>query len=149
MSTVVCNLKRNLLILLLAGCALVAQGCAVALVAGGLAAGAGGVAYVRGDLEAITDQTVKQVHEASVETMREMGMLITTKRVDLVSSEVVGYTADDKKVKIKAEFERANETKVSIRVGVFGDKARSQYIYDKLRENLIDQASTANESEEL
>lgn len=147
MSSLVGNLKRNSLVVLLAGCAFVAQGCAVALVAGGVAAGAGGVAYVRGDLEAITDQTVKHVHEASVKTMRDMGMLITTKRVDLTSSEVVGYTADDKKVKIKATFEQADQTKVSIRVGVFGDKARSQYIYDRLRENLIEQATAADSDE--
>jgi hypothetical protein len=53
-----------------------------------------------------------------------------------LSATVVARDAADKRVTIELKTVTQDITKVSIRVGTFGDKTQQQLIYDKIRDNL-------------
>ena len=51
-------------------------------------------------------------------------------------AKVVSRIVGDKKVEIKLKRTEENYTKLSIRVGTFGDEEQSRVIYDKIKANL-------------
>ena len=105
------------------------SGC-LAVAAGGAAAGT--VAYVRGALEVTVDSPIDHVGTAASQTMDDMKFAVVSNNVDATSGKLIARTAQDKKVQITFEKLTENATKVSIRVGTFGDKLLSQQIYDNL-----------------
>ena len=129
--------RTTLILLLFCAIAITTQGCTAALVAGGVAAGAGGVAYARGDLEAISDQPVENCYKASLAALDELDITVISRKQDVLASEIVAYAADDKKITIKIRWKDAGLTKLYIRIGAFGDQARANYIYDRIKEHLI------------
>jgi hypothetical protein len=112
---------------------LATSGC-VAVAVGGAAAGT--VAWIRGALEVAVDSPIDKVGKAATEAMTEMKFSVISSKVDVVSGAIVARTAQDVKVEIRLNKITEKSTKVSIRVGIFGDQALSQQIYDALRENL-------------
>ena len=108
------------------------QGCAVALVG----AGAGSVAYLKGDLEAVLDKNVDQAYQATLKALDKLEISATKKEKDALSAVIIGRTAEDKKVAIKLKAAENNLTKLSIRIGMFGNRAQSQVIYDEIRKHL-------------
>ena len=108
------------------------QGCTVALVG----AGAGTVAYLKGDLEAMFEEDLSQVHEAALKALDKLEISATKKEKDALSAMIVGRTAADKKITIKLKAAENNLTKLSIRVGVFGSRSQSQHIYDEIKKHL-------------
>ena len=127
-------MRKRQAVLITAICfsAFFASGCAVALIG----AGAGTVAYVKGSLKAVLDQDVDHVYQATLKTLKELEILPTQKQKDALSALVVGRTSADKKIKIKLKAVESNLTQLSIKIGVFGDQAQSQVVYDKIKENL-------------
>jgi hypothetical protein len=124
---------RLTVLFLFAPLLLVTSGC-VAVAVGGAAAGT--VAWIRGALEVAVDAPIEKVGKAATETMTEMKFAVISSKVDVVSGAIVARTAQDVKVEILLNKITEKSTKVSIRVGIFGDQALSQQIYDALRENL-------------
>ena len=115
---------------------LICSGCVGALVVGGVAAGAGVVAYVRGDLEVTRQEDLTIVYNASYKTLEELEITITHFEKDALSAVLIGYGADNKKIVIKMKRLENDYTKLTIRVGTFGNETMSQIIYDKIRKNL-------------
>ena len=120
-------------LLLIMGIILTTQsGCLVA------AAGAavGGVAYVKGDLDAIVDGNVDQVFDATKAAFEELKMPLLSSWNGAGEAKVEARVGTDNKatVNIKGQSEKA--TKVTIRVGTFGDEALSQRILEKIKANL-------------
>jgi hypothetical protein len=130
--------ERVFLILALVGTAVLAQGCAVALVGAGVAAGAGTVAYLRGDLEAVEPKNIDTVFEATEKAVEELGLKVSKKTKDKMSAVIIARDAQDKKITIKLRAAAEGGTKLSIRVGGFGDETKSRLIYQKIREKLED-----------
>ena len=118
-----------LLGLLAVGCG----GCFVAVVGAGAAAGVG---YVRGDLEAVLDADPADVYEASLEAMDDLELPIISKEKNALEAKIVSRTTEDKKVQIIIKRTETNITKLSIRIGVFGNEVQSRLIYDKIKANL-------------
>jgi hypothetical protein len=115
---------------------LLLTGCTAALVAGGVAAGAGTVAYVNGNLEANLDESVGDLYAASLDAMDELEIKVISAKRDKLTAEIVGRDAQDKKVEIDVKRTEADMAELSIRVGFWGDKIKSQAIYDKIKANL-------------
>jgi len=130
--------ERVFLILALVGTAVLAQGCTVALVGAGVAAGAGTVAYLRGDLEAVEPKNIDTVFEATEKAVEELGLKVSKKTKDKMSAVIIARDAQDKKITIKLRAAAEGSTKLSIRVGGFGDETKSRLIYQKIREKLED-----------
>ena len=127
-------MKRTsvILALILSGIAVYSGGC-ILLAAG---AGAGTVAYVRGDLEATYDANIDKVYNATLKSMGELELTPTQKQKDALTALVVARTSADKKVTIKLTRVGESLTKITIRIGVFGDEVLSRAIFERIKGNL-------------
>lgn len=130
------QIKRILLIVLLIGIAVFSQGCVVAAVGIGAA---GTIAYVRGDLEAVESHSLDKVYEAAVKALDELELNVISKSKDALTATINARDAQDKKVKITLKKTAEQATKISIRIGTFGDETKSRLIYQKIDYNLLKQ----------
>lgn len=120
------------MILVLGGLGLSISGCAAALVG----AGAAGVGYVRGDLRATVDKNIAAVYDASLKAMDELELNIISKEKTALDAKIITRTSQDKKIQIILKRTEADTTKLSIRIGMFGDETQSRTIYDQIKKNL-------------
>ena len=125
--------RQVFLILLLVGTAAIIQGCVVAAVGVGAA---GTVAYVRGDLEVVESKNLDAVYKATEKAMDELGLTVSKKTKDALSAVIIARDAQDKKTTIKLSATAEGATKISIRIGIFGNETKSRLIYQKIRDNL-------------
>lgn len=122
---------RRLLIALLLGISAAGLTGCVAVVAAG-AAGTG-VAWYRGRLEANLDHNIEAVFAASQKALNQLEFANISNKKSTVDAEIVSRTALDKKVEITLEKVTDRSTKVTVRVGVFGDETLSMSILDKIK----------------
>ena len=128
------QIKRFLLIILLIGIAVFSQGCVVAAVGVGAA---GTIAYVRGDLEAVESYNLDNVYEATLKALDELELNVISKSKDALTATINARDAQDKKIKIILKKTAEQTTKISIRIGTFGDETKSRLIYQKINYNLM------------
>lgn len=120
------------LILALVSTAVAIQGCVVAAVGAGM----GTVAYVMGDLEVVEAKDIGTVYEATEKALEQLELNVTKKAKDATAAVIVARDAMDKKIKIRLSAKPDKITKLSIRVGMFGNEAKSRLIYDQIKKNL-------------
>lgn len=122
-----------ILTLVLCGSVMLLQGCMVAAVGAGAA---GTVAYFKGDLESVEAASLDAVWQATLSAVEEMELYVISKEKDALGASLTLRDAADKKISIELATVTEDSTRVSIRVGVFGDERKSQMIYSKIKENL-------------
>jgi hypothetical protein len=122
-----------LLAVLLVSMIVSAGGCVAVAVGAGAA---GTVAYLAGDLEAVESRSLADVYEATLKALEQLELSTTKEAKDALSAVVIARDAQDKKITIRLRAPAEGSTKISIRVGVFGDEAKSRLIYQKIRDNL-------------
>jgi len=125
--------RKKILTIILLFCVPVAVGGCVAAAIG---AGAGTVAYIRGDLETIEPASLSKVYIASGKAVQKLELNVISRQKDELSATIEVRDAQDKKITIKLKATAENATKISIRIGLFGDEAKSRMIYNKIKENL-------------
>jgi len=123
--------KQIVLMVLIVSMAGVTGGCVVA--AAGL--GAGTVAYVRGDLETMEPKSLDEVYKAAEKAVKELGLNVSQKTKDAMSAVFVGRDAEDKKIRIKLTAAEDNMTKLSIRIGLFGNETKSRLIHEHIKKH--------------
>lgn len=109
------------------------QGCTVAVI------GAGEQVYshVRGDLQGITPEPLESVYPASVEAIKSLqDYNMVEQNVNVLSGQIVAYDPEARKVQIDLKKTEHDQTEVTIRIGVLGNKLESVYIYDRIRHYL-------------
>jgi hypothetical protein len=109
------------------------SGCLIAAAAG---AAAGTVAYVKGDLEGYLDGNPEKVAEATKLAMADLKFHSVHGAGSGVDGRVDGRTAADKEVSVKIKSVGANQSRVWIRVGTFGDEAISRELLEKMKDRL-------------
>lgn len=109
-------------------------GCVAVVV--GVAAGAGTVAYVRGELETTLSAGYERSVEATNLAAQQLQFARVSERRDALQDTITLRTAGDRKVVIRINKIADYNSKVRIRVGVFGDEALSLTILEKIRANL-------------
>ena len=119
-------------VLLLGGIVFI-QGC-VAVAAAGL--GVGTVAYIKGDLQAVEAANLDEVYRATEKALDELEFSVTKRSKDALSAVIVARDAADKKITIKLSAAQEDATKISIRVGTFGNETKSRMIYDQIKKYL-------------
>lgn len=129
------RIRQVVLTIVLACTAAFISGCVAAAIGAGVI-GVGTVAYIKGDLEAIETQHIDVVYEAARKAMKQLRLQMIKERKDLDSGLIVVRDAEGQEAKITLKSTEHGGTKVSVRVGLFGDQARSQLIYQKIRDNL-------------
>lgn len=124
--------KRVFVPLLLVGLAVLLQGCAVALVG----AGAGTAIYATGDLKTVVSKDINSVYQATQKSLEQLQLRVTTKVKDALAAKIIARDAQDKKITIKFTSTTEDTTKLSIRVGLFGNETKSRLIYEQIQKNL-------------
>jgi hypothetical protein len=109
------------------------SGCAAVIVGAGVGTG---VAWYKGKLEETVSASVPHVHRAVKAGLRDLNITVMEDRHDTLTAEVRGELADGKKVKIDAKSVGSSTTKLTIRVGTFGDKDFSLRIRDAIKKHL-------------
>jgi len=106
------------------------------LVAGAVGGAAGGALYVRGDLEALMDNPYDKVWVASQAGLKDLGLGTKKARKGPEKATIESYRLDGKKITIRITPQTKDRTKLSIRVGTFGDEVTSREIYDAIKAHL-------------
>lgn len=114
--------------------AFVAQSGCVAVVAAG-AAGTG-VAWYNGRMESTLDAGMNDAYSAAQAAIRDMEFASVNQKKSSIDAELVARTALDKRVEIVLKKVDDRVTKVSIRIGVFGDETLSMAVLEKIKANL-------------
>ncbi len=109
------------------------SGCA-AVVVGGVAAG-GTYYYVTGWLNKDYSASLNQAYTASLEACKELGLAIQKRHKNLTEASIDAKDSD-RDVWISLESKTANVTKISVRVGLTGDKIASQRIHEAIAKRL-------------
>lgn len=128
-------MKKRMLtvIVLLFGVAALIQGCVVAAVGAGAI---GTMAYVKGDLESTEAANIDAVYQATKKAIEELELTMTMAEKDALSAVIGARDAQDKKITIKLKAVSDGTTRISIRVGVFGDETKSRLIYEAIKRNI-------------
>jgi DnaJ-class molecular chaperone len=108
------------------------SGCLVAAAG----AGASAVAYVRGELSSQVEKPQAKVFKASQAALDELKFVKISAREDALNAEILARNSEDKKIEIKLEKVSDNNTRIRIRVGVFGDERISQAVLEKIKAEL-------------
>ncbi len=106
----------------------------VLLVAG--AAGAAGAMYVNGDFDARLPASPKKCAEAARRVLEDLEIKVTRCDASALDGRVEGKSALDKDIAITLKRDTETETKITIRVGVWGDESVSRQIYEKIKARL-------------
>ena len=115
---------------------LMTTGCAMFVLGAAAGAGAAGVAYAKGDLQARVKADPRAVEKASVKAFEALGVRTVSSVGTGVDAQVIGRTASDTKITIKAESRAPGDSLLSIRIGAFGDEAMSRRIHDEIKKHL-------------
>lgn len=127
------HFKSLYLSIILLSVVTVSSGCALLV---GAAAGAGGFAYVQGDLQKNFDYPLDRIHKASARALRDIKAVVISDETDKHFSRIKFTLEGDKggEINIKSLTEKAS--KLSIRIGIFGDETESQMVLNAIMKNL-------------
>ena len=108
------------------------SGC-LAAIGAGAALGVGAVAYANGSLESMQDVSLARCWTATQLAMGDLEYTIVSERKDALEAELVSRQADDKKVTVHLKKMNEKTVKLTVRVGTFGDEAKSRLILERIR----------------
>lgn len=113
--------------------AMVLGGC---LFAAGTAAGVGTWAYLEGKYTENVKAEPGEVVAATERAFAELKLTPLTKEGSGLGGRVTGREADDTKVNVDVESLGSGISKVTIRIGVFGDEAKSRALMEAIKKQL-------------
>ena len=126
--------RRIMIVAVLVGLLIGQAGCFLLLVGAG--AGIGGYAYAEGELSRTYNAPVKRAYDACVEVLKSMKMAVKGAKQDALGGDIVAHRADGTVVRVQLKAMGAEQTKVGVRIGNFGDKEQSMAIHDKINARL-------------
>jgi len=109
-------------------------GCIPFLLFGG-AIGAGGMKYYNDTVHLEVDSSVFQAHNAAIRALEKFKITITDQKVDNFSSRIRGKFADEDLLMIDMKYTGVI-TEITVRVGLLGDRKRSERIAQEIVNNL-------------
>lgn len=118
-------------------CFFLASCAPLGLFAAGTAAGIGGYKWYQGALNVIYQAPYMNTWDAALKVLEEMEFTIESKKHDSTTGKIVAKRADEKPVTISFKYRSSEETEVTIRVGLFGDRNASMVIKEKIRSKLF------------
>lgn len=130
------EMATAVLLVSLVGLSLLAPGCVLFVAGAAAGAGAAGVAYVKGVLEATLKDDPKTVETAADKAFETLAIVKISSHASALDAKIVGRTATDTRIEIIAKAIDSGGSKLSIRVGTFGDQEMSRKIYDEILKRL-------------
>ncbi len=110
------------------------SGCLPLLV--GAAAGAGGLAWANGDLEQNVNTSNERVHSAVIKALNSLKITVKSDQSDRLKSRVKAEFSDGEGVAVDTDALTEKATKIKVRVGLIGDKQKSEMILNAILKNL-------------
>ncbi len=98
----------------------------------GAGAATGGVLYVKGAAQKSYPVNVEKAYNAVLAVLAEDKIAPYKKEVAPTVASVEATLADGKEIKWSLKASGADTTEVTLRIGTFGDKDRSNYFFQKL-----------------
>ena len=98
--------------------------------------GPAGTSYAFGHLDGILPGTPKQVVEASEAVLKEQETHVLSRDATALDGKVVARTALDTSIEITVKRNDDSSSRISIRVGSFGDPQLSRDLYGKIKAKL-------------
>jgi len=92
--------------------------------------------FVLGGLEADLNENVATVYQAALAAVIELDLPIKDKRSDALRSIVKSRDAGGNDITIDIRSTGTAQCRLNIRVGLLGDKAKSQTIYEYILQNI-------------
>jgi hypothetical protein len=89
-----------------------------------------------GTLSANLDRGIGRSFEAVQEAVRQLGFTTIMAQQDGVAAEVLARDTQGQNITIKLEAVSPDETTLAMRVGIFGDRNKSNVIFRRIQENL-------------
>jgi hypothetical protein len=111
-----------------------AAGCVA--VAAGAAAGYAGYEYTNGEVIGVVGANVGRTYQATVAALESQRMVIKARSRESTLAELTAVEEDGTDVDIVLTRQSPDFTRITIRVGLFGDAARSRQILDLIKERL-------------
>ena len=125
---------RRLTISLVMG--MVVSGCAVAVLATCAGLGAGTYAWLKGELRRTYPATYDAVWNASSDALQSLEMPVVSQQRDALKGTIMAKRADGSDVRVDVKYLTENTTQVSIRIGLFGDRADSARVHETIQARL-------------
>ena len=110
-----------------------AGGCALLVGAG---AGVGTYAYIEGKLKRTYESPLSKVWEASLAAVKDLKLTTKSKQRDALDGVIKGEMADGKSFEITLKKISEKSTEVGIRIGVFGNRQKSEVIHEQIAAEL-------------
>jgi hypothetical protein len=110
----------------------------VAAVGVGAAAGAGAVYWVEGTLRTTLGHPIRQVHDATLEALKNLGAGVPIDKTEAFNGEIEATLAGGNNVSIGLKAISSSATEVTIRVGTFGDRDQSDMVLHAIETRLGD-----------
>jgi hypothetical protein len=127
--------SRPVCLALLLGASLAAAGCVLPL-AVGAAAGYGGYQYANSEMNVVVSAGVDRTWRATLAATETLHLSVKEQRKDSTTGYIRAWEYDNTEVRIVIQRRSGEFTRVAVRVGLFGDEARSRAIIDTIRQNL-------------
>ena len=112
------------------------SGCAGAALLAGGAAGVGAIVWVKGKLEYQSSVPLSKVYTATLAALQEFELPIREEKKDKLVARVESQLADGKRVWIDIRSITESSSKITIRIGMFGDRSRSRRLLEAIRRHL-------------
>ena len=125
---------RTIALLCCLGVAAATAGCVA--VAAGAAAGYAGYEYSDGECVGVAGATVDKVYHATLSAAEQMQMTVKTKSREVNKAEFTLRQPDGTPVEVSLMRQSPEFSRITVRVGTFGDEPRSRQIIAKIKENL-------------
>jgi len=128
--------RRSALVSLIMGICLLAAGCAP-LVVGGAAVGSASGTYlwINGEMKTDYYASFDRTWSACEKTVADMKGIDVEPAKEIAQGTITAMI-NDEKVTFSVKYKAKNQTTVSIRVGLIGNKLSSQLLHDKIADNL-------------
>ncbi len=100
-------------------------------------AGEKAYAHLRGDLLGIIPEKLDTVYAASLEAATHLDHYqVLDHKLTAINGTITALDRDAEKTTIELTRTETDGTQVQIRIGAFGDKIKSVYLYDSIRQQL-------------
>ena len=113
------------------------SGCAEAVLVGvGAAGGDGAVLWAKGKMGEELDVPFSTAHTATLAALKDLELPIKKDTKKGLKAKFESQYPDGKFVWVNIRAITESSSKISVRVGMFGDKSRSQKIFDAIHQHL-------------
>ena len=124
------KIRKPRVLALLIALLMAVGGCAGLLIGAGT--GVGTYAYIEGNLKRDYETTLPRVWDATLAALKQLRLKPDDKEHDAFNGRIKGKMADGSEFKINLKRISDKQTEVGVRIGVFGDRQKSEGIHETI-----------------